>query len=261
MRKLIGLFLILFFIQTTSIAVDFDDSIDANIRNEYNLENNNLPKLPSSVPTATVDIPKLPTYNPTGKTYKLISGTKVEVVSNSSISDRNIEGTKISFSAKEGFVTQDGTIIPAGTIFKGTITDAHKPQITGNGGLIELNINEIYFNGIASPIQTKLCVANQKRIFLSNIKGKRTYLKNIGTKAIKPGKTFYKKTKKVAGSMSDIPIIKYVSFVPVVIGDAVFAVNIIASPIISVFQKGESISIPSGSVFEIKILGENEIKG
>ena len=52
-----------------------------------------------------------------------------------------------------------------------------------------------------------------------------------------------------------------VSFVPVVIGDAVFTVNIVASPIISVFQKGESISIPSGSVFEIKILGENEIKG
>ena len=179
MRKIVSLFLILCFIQTATIAVDFDDSIDANIRKEYNLDDNNLPKLPSSVPTATVDIPKVPTYNPTGKTYKLISGTKVNVVSNSSISDKFAEGIKISFSAQEGFVTQDGTIIPAGTIFKGTITDAHQPQITGNGGLIELSINEIYFNGIASPIKTKLCVANDKRIFLGNIKGKRTYFKNI----------------------------------------------------------------------------------
>ena len=162
MRKIVSLFLILCFIQTATIAVDFDDSIDANIRKEYNLDDNNLPKLPSSVPTATVDIPKVPTYNPTGKTYKLISGTKVNVVSNSSISDKFAEGIKISFSAQEGFVTQDGTIIPAGTIFKGTITDAHQPQITGNGGLIELSnvdfdMNTTYYR----QANIQLDVANQ----------------------------------------------------------------------------------------------------
>ena len=35
MRKIVSLFLILCFIQTATIAVDFDDSIDANIRKEY----------------------------------------------------------------------------------------------------------------------------------------------------------------------------------------------------------------------------------
>lgn len=260
MRKIISIFLILCFIQTTAFAVDFDDSIDANIRNEYNLDDNNLPKLPSSVPTATVDIPKLPTYNPTGKTYKLISGTKVKLISNSSISDKFAQGIKINLSAQEGFVTQEGTIIPAGTIFKGTITDAHKPQITGNGGLIELNVNEIYFNGIASPIKTKICVANEKRIFLGNIKGKRTYFKNIA-KSMQPGIKFYNGTQKVASSMNKVPVINFVSFIPVLLGGAVYGVNLVASPFISIFKKGESISIPSGSVFEIKILGENEIKG
>lgn len=255
-----SLFLILCFIQTASFAVDFDTSIDESIRSEYNLENNNLPKLPSAVPTATVDIPKVPTYNPTGKTYKLISGTKVNLISNSSVSDRYAEGNKVAFSAQEGFVTQEGTIIPAGTIFKGTITDTHRPQITGNGGLIEIDINEIYFNGISSPINTKLSKANSKKIFLGNIKGKRTYFKNIA-KSMQPGIKFYNGTQKVASSMNKVPVINFVSFVPVLLGGAVYGVNLIASPFISIFKKGESISIPSGSVFEIKILGANEIKG
>lgn len=247
--------------QTATKAVDFDTSIDENIRSEYNLNDNNLPKLPSSVPTASiVDIPKVPTYNPTGKTYKLKSGTKISLISNSSMSDRSIEGSKISFSAQDGFVTQEGTIIPAGTIFKGTITDSHKPQITGNGGLIELNINEIYFNGIASSIETKLCKANTKKIFLSNIKGKRTYIKNIG-KSTQGGLKFYNGTQRVASSMNKIPVLNFVSFVPVVVGGAVYGVNLVISPVISVFKKGESIAIPSGSIFEIKIVGENEIKG
>ncbi len=255
-----SLFLILCFIQTANFAVDFDTSIDESIRSEYNLENNNLPKLPSAVPTATVDIPKVPTYNPTGKTYKLISGTKVNLISNSSVSDRYAEGNNVAFSAQEGFVTQEGTIIPAGTIFKGTITDSHRPQITGNGGLIEIDINEIYFNGISSPINTKLSKANSKKIFLGNIKGKRTYFKNIA-KSMQPGIKFYNGTQKVASSMNKVPVINFVSFVPVLLGGAVYGVNLIASPFISIFKKGESISIPSGSVFEIKILGENEIKG
>ena len=61
--------------------------------------------------------------------------------------------------------------------------------------------------------------------------------------------------------MNQIPVLNFVSFVPVVVGGAVYGVNLVISPVISVFKKGESIAIPSGSIFEIKIIGENEIKG
>ena len=78
---------------------------------------------------------------------------------------------------------------------------------------------------------------------------------------MQPGIKFYNGTQKVASSMNKVPVINFVSFVPVLLGGAVYGVNLVASPFISIFKKGESISIPSGSVFEIKILGENEIKG
>ena len=261
MKKLITLLLLFNFTFMQVYAVEFDTSIDTEIRKNYNVQAQEsvLPELPDTVPTAVSDYPA-PAANPTGKTYTIKKGTKIPLVSKQVISDRMPRGSSVSFYCPNGFLTKEGAIIPAGTIFKGKITDSHPPQITGNGGLIELTIDEIYYNGVMSKINTKISLANSKKIFFSNIKGKRLYWKNFA-KVTKPGRSFFGATQTAANAMSNIPIINLFSFVPLVGGAVFYTVNFTFAPVIAIFTKGGSIKLPAGSEFEIKVREESLIKG
>ena len=254
--------LIFFYINTAAQAVEFDDSIDANIRKDYNVEEYKLPALPNASPGQSKTNTKIntPKYNPTGKIYTLKSGTKIILHSSSAISDLMPKGSRISFSAQNGILSKEGEIIPAGTIFKGRITDSHPPQITGNGGLVELCIDEIYFNGIMSKINTKISMANSKKVFLSNIKGKRSYWKNFA-KATTPGRKVFNATKGASSSMYMIPFVSFVAFVPITVGSVFYILNATVAPVIAIFTKGGSLRIPAGSEFQIKITGDCQIKG
>lgn len=264
MKKVITTFLILCTINATTMAVEFDDSIDANIRENYGVEKNTLPPLPSAppttIPTLLPDVEEITTHNPTGKLYTLKRGTKVRLQSKSSISEWSRKGGKISFLSKEGIITKEGEIIPAGTVFKATITDTHRPQITGNGGLIEFTVDEVYFNGIMSKIDTKISKANSKKIFLNNIKGERKYWKNV-VKDIEPGTKAFKATQSFAKDMVGVPIINLIGAVAVVGGSVVYVANLVVAPVVSVFQKGGSIILQGGTEFEIKLTESNQIKG
>ncbi len=262
MKKIISILLLMLIFNMNSYAVDFDSSIDASIRKDFNVEENDLPPLPSSVPSSVSEnkITSPSSYNPTGKTYTLKHGTQINLSSQSSISDWQKKGHQISFAAKQGFTSKEGAIIPAGTIFKGTITDSHRPQLTGNGGLIELKIDEIYYNGIMSKIDTKVSLANSKKVFLGNIKGTRSYWKNF-SKAMTPGRKVFSATQTCAAVMAPIPIVNIFSVIPLLGGAVVYTVNFVTAPVIAIFTKGGSISLPAGTVFQIKITKDTTIKG
>lgn len=263
MKKFVSTFLLLCFSSLTVNAVEFDTSIDDSIRQNYNVEKNSeLPALPNSIPTAveTVSIPETPIYNPTGKIYSVKSGTKVKLVSTKSISDWTPKGSVITFKSTTGFVTKEGTIVPAGTILKGKVTDSHQPQITGNGGLIELTIDEIYFNGVKSFIETTVSSANYKKVFFGDIKGKRSYWKNFA-RNMNPGKKVFLATKDFAKDISNIPIVNLLSVVSIAGGSVFYVGNVLVAPVVSVFQKGKNIAIPAGSEFQIKITDGSEIRG
>lgn len=267
MKKFISTFLFLCF-SLSAFAVDFDSSIDTNIRKEYNVEESTLPPLPSSTPssapvkntTEVKNTQQVPKYNFSGKTYKVKSGTKVILTSKSTISDWSPRGSKVGFISQQGFTTKDGTIVPAGTTFRGTITDSHRPQITGNGGLVELKIDEIYFNGIMSPIETKVSMANSRKVFRSDIKGERKYWRNI-SKAMTPGKKVFGATQTCASVLYPIPVVQIIAIVPLTFGAVVYLVNAVAAPVISIFAKGGSVSLPAGTQFQIKTTKEIEIRG
>ncbi len=261
MKKIITTFLLLCFVNLSAIALEFDSSIDEEIRKDYNVESYELPALPSSVPTASVETNvKTPAYNPAGKIYILKNDTKVTLVSKTAISDWQKKGQKVSFAAKQGIVTKEGAVIPAGTIFKGTVTNSHRPQLTGNGGLIELKIDEIYYNGLMSKIETKVSLANSKKVFFGNIKGKRSYWKNY-SKAMTPGRKVFGATQTCAAVMSPIPVVNIFSVIPLLGGVVVYTVNFAVAPVIAIFTKGGSLLLPAGTDFEIKITGDTEIKG
>lgn len=191
--------------------------------------------------------------NNTKSTYKVPKGKKFKVRLQQTISSNTPVGTQISFVSRYP-ETATYITIPSGTVFKGRITNSHKPQITGNGGLIVINVDRMVYNGKTYEIDAKVSIANEKRIFLNNIKGKRMYFQSI-PKSIKPGANYFKKmwkvTKRLAKNESGVEIILTpFSFVA---GTVVYVVNVVASPVLAIFYKGNSITIPKDSPFTIQL--------
>lgn len=251
-------------------AYELDASIDDEIRKNYNpsaLENK-LPALPKTSPTSSLQPPKtlpttpaqkvqtsikqMPTNFDKATAIKIKKGTKFKVKSTSVISDYLSEGVRVSFVTLQP-VSQKYITIPTGTTLQASIVDSHQPQLTGNGGLVEIVVDRIIYNGQTYRANAKITKANFKKIFLNNIKGKRLYWKNVA-KQVDKGENFYKKSRRASNRLSDNPIGVIVAPIPTVAGMGVYAVNLVGSPIVAIFTKGGRLSIPAGSEFEIKLL-------
>lgn len=264
-------------------VLDIDASVDYEIRRKYNpnkIENDLLPSLPNKLkndkplqssedftkpyekpvtktttvqqPTKQQVITQQPRkYKSYGQTLALKRGTSFTIRNTSSISDRMTEGTKVYFKLPKPIKTKYFTL-PENTRFVGVISDSHSPQLTGNGGLVVIRIEKVIINGRTQEVSGKVTKANYKRIYFNNIKGKRKYWSNLA-KSIAPGKRFndkmWKSTKKLAGE--GVTFI----FSPFTLasGLIVFGANIVASPVIAIFSKGGSISIPADTAFRIKL--------
>lgn len=185
-------------------------------------------------------------------TATIKKGKKFKVRIQQTVSDKTREGTRISFVSTYPETTTYATI-PAGTVFKGRVSNTHPPALTGNGGLIVINVDQMVYKGKTYEIDAKVSVANGKRIYLNNIKGKRMYFQSI-PKSLKPGTNYFKKmwkvTCKLAQNESGVEIILTpFSFLA---GGTVYAVNFIASPVLAIFYKGKSITIEQNSPFTIQ---------
>ncbi len=262
------------------LALNFDVSVDEEIKKKYNtnkIEQDVLPPLPkvdtttnkpiqtpTQTQTTTTSIPKnTPTYTTSVPTItkadkknaiRIIRWTKFQVKSNQVISDWLREGNTVSFTSTAPVYKRNITI-PAGTIFKGVIVDSHRPQITGNGGLVVLKVTSMNYNGKTIPLNAKITKANTKKIFFNNIKGKRQYWANVG-KQIDKGENFYKKTRQTSSKLADNPIGWIISPIPTLFGIVCYTATTATSPLLAIFSKGGNISIPAGSSFEIKLLSE-----
>ncbi|MFI3301178.1 MAG: hypothetical protein R3Y28_07140 [Candidatus Gastranaerophilales bacterium] len=179
-------------------------------------------------------------------------GTKFRVRLQSGISDKIKEGTKISFVSVRPVMKRYMTI-HTGTIFKALVTDSHSPQISGNGGLIVLKIDEMIANGKSYSIHGKVTKANNKNIFVNNIKGERKYIDNV-IDSTDPGYSFYKKSMSATSVLTQNPWTFILTPFPIVAGICVYGGNIILSPVLGAFGKGGNISIPAGTEFEIKLI-------
>jgi hypothetical protein len=259
-------------------AFELDTSVDDEIRRNYNpsaLENK-LPALPKTSPSAIqqtnsappkslpiqqktsnvqIGVKSLPNnYSKVDKTtaIRIKKGTKFKVKSNVYLSDTTREGTYLTFTTLQP-VTQRYVTIPTGSKLNALVTNSHPPQISGNGGLLEIAVNSINYKGRNFYAHAKITKANHKKVFVNNIKGKRQYWKNV-SKQVDKGENFYKKTRRTSSKLADNPVGIIVSPIPTVVGMGAYAVNLVAAPISSIGSKGGRISIPAGSEFEIKLL-------
>lgn len=262
----------------TALALELDMSVDEEIRKKYDsskLENTVLPPLPKidnsqnkTTPinnTTTQQITSIPKVTPTYTTevrpqitpadkkaaIKIFRWTTFETKSNQKINNWLSVGSSVSFTTTAPVYKKNITI-PTGTIFKGTITDVHKPQATGNGGLVVIKITSMTFNGKTYPVNAKITKVNAKNIYLNNIKGQRQYWANAG-KQVDKGEAFYQRARKTSTKLANNPIGIIISPIPTIVGVAGYTVNTAISPITSIFAKGGNVSIPTGSSFEIRL--------
>ena len=185
-------------------------------------------------------------------------GTNFEVKSSQNIGDWTRKNTSLKFvtTTKQ---SAGGVLLPAGTVFKGHIVSSHRPQLTSNGGLIKIAIDEVYYQNVANDIKANIIKANGKKVYFSTMKGKRAFWKNTrknaswGTKMFKKGFTTTSKFSKRGG------IYWVLTPFPVAGGTVAFGANAIVAPVVAVFQKGGSISYKSGTVFFIQTKSDSQI--
>ncbi len=278
-----------FFIGNAGHAFDLDETVDDEIRKNYNptklvddvgiketaLEKNikseplePLPALPnitkqgattktSDVKSNTITPPKQNYIPYQGGNIKVRKGTSFPVVSSMAISDWQTKGTRVKFSSKSNIYKKKYTI-PAGTVFQGEIIESHQPQISGNGGLVVIRVSSMLYKGQIVPIKAYITRADDKKIFLNNIKGDRTYLKTMWKKG-NWGRTLFNKmmtlTVNLGGDGSTLILAPF----PIAYGTLCLGLNTLTSPICAFFSKGGHVKIPAGSEFRIKLLEDTFI--
>ncbi len=267
---ILSIILGLFLSQSQGFCIELDNSIDAEINKKYNASSleETLPKLPeglepnepvnagANVSTKTIKpteaskpIPIKPIDRSTA--IKIGRGTKFRATSKNWASDSGKIGNSVSFTTTKP-VTKRYITIPAGSTLRGRIVDSHLPQYTGNGGLVKLEIESITLDGATHYADGKITKANGKKIFLNNIKGKRTYLANTGKFIKKSHKFFQKSMKKTSAFASDgaTVILSPFTFLGGTVG---YIGGVILSPVVALKAKGNRISLPPETLYEIKL--------
>jgi hypothetical protein len=211
----------------------------------------------SKTTTYSTTAPKITQIN-SNDGIKIPNRTKFQAKSSQTISDWTQKGAQVSFTTTSP-VSKTYITIPAGTKIYGKVINSHRPQITGNGGLIIVEITGMNYNGKNYELNGKITKAANKKIFFNRIKGKRGYIAGVKTQ-IDKGDNFYAKTKKVSNRMSSNAFLVILSPVPKVVGFVGSAVCTIISPITGLSAKGQDISISSGGAFEIKLLEPAYVK-
>ena len=290
MKKFLLLLLTLIGCSMPIFAFELDTSVDDEIRKNYDsskLEDEVLPALPNvlSNPTPTskpnytsspttqktsTGVPKTNidtdyTTSPVRTTPKLTGvngndsytaikiprGTRFKVKSQTKLSDWNTAGARATLVSTEP-VTKRYITLPTGTTFKAVIEDSHQPNFGGNGGLIKLKADSVIINSNSHSVDAKVVKANNKKIFLNNIKGQRGYAKGIANNVNK-GQQFYNKSRRTSAKLSSNPFGTIISPIPTIVGAVGYGVNFIASPITALWSKGSHISLPAGTNYTIKL--------
>ena len=257
-------------------AFDLDMTVEDDIRKNYNssqlVKDTNtddieeLPELPQNLKrqnsstakqttsvkqSSQVSVSNVTPVNKSGN-VKIPKGSSFDVVSTGKISDWQTRGTVVKFKTTSPVYKKNYTI-PASTVFTGEIVESHQPQISCNGGLVVIKIKSASCNGQTFLVNAYVTRADNKIIFLNNIKGERTYLKTVWKKG-NWGRTLFSRMMTLTVNLGSDGSTFLLSPFPFLYGTICFGANTLISPVTAFFQKGGHVSIPSGSHFRIKLL-------
>ena len=185
---------------------------------------------------------------------KMSKGTSFDVVSISKISDWQTKGATVKFKTVK-IINKKGYTLPVSTVFTGEVIESHQPQVSCNGGLVVIRIKSMVYKGQTVPINAYVTRANDKMIFLNNIKGERTYLKTVWKKG-NWGRVLFHRMVALSASLCTDGSTVLLSPFPFLYGTLCAGVNTVISPVTAFFQKGKHVVINSGSKFRIKLLDD-----
>lgn len=264
------------------MAFDLDMTVDDEIRKNYNSsklikdthtqsEDESLPSLPeiskydkkndtvNHVIEKEVSVKNsVQNSNVIANTVKITKGTSFNVVNSTKISDWLAKGNTVKFYTKSPIVKRKYTI-PANTVFTGEILEVHRPQITCNGGLVVIRVRSMIYKGQTIPINAYITRADDKMIFLNNIKGERTYLKTMWIKG-NWGRTLFGRMLNLTIDLGGDGATLLLSPFPFAYGTICLGLNTLTSPICAFFSKGGHVAIPVDSSFRIKFLDDAYIE-
>ena len=256
-------------------AFDLDMTVEDDIRKNYNssklVKDTNieelepLPDLPqhlknSNATSQTKNTPITSQHKPIAvyKNVKMHKGTSFNVVSTCKISDWQKKGTFVKFKTTS-LINKRGYTLPSGTVFMGEIIESHQPQVSCNGGLVVIRIRSMVYKGHTIPINAYVTRADDKIIFLNNIKGERTYLKTMWKKG-NWGRSLFGRMMTLTVNLGGDGSTFILSPFPLLYGTLCFGANTLISPVTAFFQKGKHVSIESGSPFRIKLREDSYIE-
>jgi len=259
-------------------AFDLDMTVEDDIRKNYNssqLVNDTktddleeLPELPqnlkkqnksavkqvtSAKQTTNVTPPKSAPVYIKGN-VKISKGSSFNVVSMNNISDWQTKGAVVKFKTLSSVYKKKYTI-PAGTVFTGEVIESHQPQVSCNGGLVVIRIRSMAYKNQTVPLNAYITRADDKIIFLNNIKGERTYLKTMWKKG-NWGRVMFNRMLTLTVNLGSDGSTFILSPFPFLYGTICVGANTLISPVTAFFQKGNHVSIKSGSHFRIKLLDD-----
>lgn len=259
-------------------AFDLDMTVEDDIRKNYNSsqlvkdtktdELDELPELPQNLKkinnsstkqaslakqTTPVSTPKNTTTYTNGN-VKISKGSSFNVVSLSNISDWQTKGAVVKFKTVSPVYKKKYTI-PSSTVFTGEIIESHQPQVSCNGGLVVIRIRSMTYKNQTVPLNAYITRADDKMIFLNNIKGERTYLKTVWKKG-NWGRTMFNRMLTLTVNLGSDGSTFILSPFPFLYGTICVGANTLISPVTAFFQKGNHVSIKSGSHFRIKLLDD-----
>ena len=156
-------------------------------------------------------------------------------------------------------INKRGYTLPASTVFTGEVIESHQPQVSCNGGLVVIRIRSMVYKGQTIPINAYVTRANDKIIFLNNIKGERTYLKTVWKKG-NWGRALFSRMLTLTINLGSEGSTFLLSPFPFLYGTICLGANTIISPLTAFVQKGGHVSIPSGRQFRIKLLDDAYIE-
>ena len=263
-----------------AFCFNLDTTVDDEIRKNYNptklindtntVDFETLPDLPPNLTEEEFGVnngsknksqvkPTVQKYTPPKQVInisnvKMRKGTSFNVVNTGKISDWQRKGAKVKFKTT-ALINKRGYTLPSGTIFTGEVIESYQPQVSCNRGLVVIRIRNVVYKGQTIPINAYITRANDKMIFLNNIKGERTYLKTMWKKG-NWGRSLFKRMLTLTVNLGSEGSTILLSPFPFLYGSLCLGTNTLISPVTAFFQKGKHVSINSGSQFRIKLLDD-----
>ncbi|MCR5265732.1 MAG: hypothetical protein K6E29_03965 [Cyanobacteria bacterium RUI128] len=192
------------------------------------------------------------------RTALLPSGTQFRAINQSRIADTLVEGQTVVFTSTQDLFTSYFKI-PKGTKFTARVADAHKPQMTCNGGLVGLKIVSANINGYNQQLDGSILRLKNDRIYFSNLKGEHTYFKTVRKKA-KWGQNKFKQWSKTSHQLANKGAGVVLAPFPYIGGCVLAAASTVSSPATALLGKGGNLVIPPKTTFTIKLNSDARLR-